>query len=64
MTQFLQVLPQRDEIGVTLTKGGFVEISQEENIQQTNHVVRIHADDIPTLIAALTGAMNASKADL
>jgi hypothetical protein len=61
MTNFLCVLPQRDEIGVTLTKGNFVDISQVNSSTSESDTIRIHVDDIPGLIEALSGAIQAAK---
>ncbi|HDJ1441632.1 TPA: hypothetical protein PPN70_004082 [Serratia rubidaea] len=58
MSNFLRVLPQRDEIGVTLTNGDFVEISQTNSATGEPDTIRIHVEDLPTLMSALSSAMD------
>lgn len=58
MSNFLRVLPQRDEIGVTLTNGDFVEISQTNSATGEPETIRIHIEDIPALISTLSSAID------
>ncbi|AKL43765.1 TPA: hypothetical protein I8438_002296 [Serratia marcescens] len=62
MSKFLRVLPQRDEIGVTLTNGDFVEISQTDSTTGESDTIRIHIEDIPVLMEALSSAIDYAKA--
>lgn len=64
MAYFLRVLPQRDEIGITLTNGNFVEISQENSATSESDKIRIHVEDVPGLIEALSGAIAEAKAEI
>ncbi|QNK30675.1 hypothetical protein HF675_13555 [Serratia sp. JUb9] len=61
MSKFLRVLPQRDEIGVTLTNGDFVEISQTNSATGEPDTIRIHVEDIPVLMDALSSAIGYAK---
>lgn len=61
MSKFLRVLPQRDEIGITLANGDFVEISQTNSSTGEPDTIRVHVEDIPGLIEALSSAVDYAK---
>ncbi|WP_148654776.1 hypothetical protein [Serratia rubidaea] len=63
MKTFNHVLPHRDEISIELLEGNVVQLTQENPSSSHPDQIRIHADDVPVLIDALTRAENVAKAD-
>ena len=62
MPGLITVLPYRCETGITLAKGGVIEISQTDDSGE-NCVVYIHAKDAPQLIEAINSAMDIYKSE-
>ncbi|ASM31321.1 hypothetical protein V6E00_07380 [Serratia marcescens] len=63
MKTFNHVLPHRDEITVELLEGNVVQLTQANPSLDQPDQIKIHADDLPMLIDALTRASNVAKAE-
>ena len=56
MSDLITVLPYRNETGITLSRGGIIEISQPETDGEHSSI-QIHVSDAPRLIEAINAAV-------
>ncbi|HCD7554183.1 TPA: hypothetical protein ND482_004557 [Citrobacter farmeri] len=62
MSGLITVLPHRNETGITLSRGGIIEISQTE-IDGNSSSIQIHVSDAPRLIEAINAAIETFEAE-